>query len=223
MVIKRHKHPALIERKAQKLKDEIKTRSERFTDIEELVRMNNPQALPLSLIEYWRCLVALGSPDSNDLMYGDPPVTEAEQSDRILLTGTNVEVGAMGNIVLGAKAWNESLYAEHKRQLDREIESSKARYGERLLKGIATLNLDPAPQQYSFCSNVSQFWNGFFGIKGRFFMGSDKLTITRAIIGAGKMRYEVDYHDGTTSVMARLGVVADNWQIPMVLIDSWAP
>lgn len=76
--------------------------------------------------------------------------------------------------------------------------------------------------KYVFSACVGSFWEQFFG-EDKFLDNIDRINVPRAIIGTGSMRNYNAYGGETMDVRERLEEIASAWNIPIQLIESWAP
>lgn len=145
--------------------------------------------------------------------YATPPIGEAKESNRILITGTNRETSDMYKIIEGLKTY---------RRVMREIRGSQelsesTESGLLATKSIEEYGFTP---EYVFASQLGTFWKRFFGDEN--FLDNE-VSVPRAIIGTGYMRNYNRRGGETVYGAKRLEEIASDWNLSIEFIETWAP
>ena len=177
---------------------------------------------------YWQWLVEMGEDLPELLFHNTPPIGEARESDRILITGTKVETGDMYTILRGMEVYQRVMkeISRRRKWLPQGITQLPAPYvappGTELAVAVAAVQQQEGAPEFSFSGRVASFWENFFG-QDDFLDSLDKVSVPRAIIGTGKMRNYNKYGGETLFVDDRLKEISNAWGIPIQIIESWAP
>jgi ABC-type uncharacterized transport system ATPase subunit len=89
-----------------------------------------------------------------------------------------------------------------------------------IVKAATAITQGIMKPQYIFSARVGSFWEKFFGNEQFLDVPA---SIPIAIIGTGNMRNHNQYGGQTLNVQERLEKIAETWNIPIQIIDSWAP
>lgn len=163
---------------------------------------------------YWSFMAFKGVPNDSLLFYSDPPVGMAEESDRVLIVGTNSEIGTIAACLDTASRY-------HDPQL------SHARKIPGLIEVIDLLKKDRP--QITYCARTWTFWARFFGIEmddpleDSFLDNISKLTVPKLVMSTGNIRSS-SYGATETlfGIHERLDKITSDWKIPVTYLPSFA-
>ena len=163
---------------------------------------------------YWSFMTFNGVHNNSLLFYSDPPVGMAEESNRVLIVGTNSEIGTIADCL-------DETSKYHNSQL------SPARNIPGLIKVIDSLKDDRS--QITYCSRTWTFWARFFGIEmddplnDSFLDNISRLTVPKLVMSTGNIRSS-SYGAGETlfGINGRLREIASDWDIQFQPIPSFA-
>lgn len=172
---------------------------------------------------YWKWTIDKEGDRLEQFFYNTPPISKAEESNRVLVTGTDKEVKDLVKFFDVVKQSNINLKKEM-----RSLKHLEGTLSPKLLLrapktyGYLSHLADIEDPEYCFASQVGAFWGSFFGEED-FLDDTSKITVPAAIIGTGNMR-NYDSHNGgeTLDVAERLREIAKDWEIPIYIIQSWA-
>ncbi len=191
---------------------------------DELLRIISEKGYPedfLNKTRFWYSSVTTKDfPEK--FFYATPPIAEAEESKRILITSTKIDNRELLETIKG----NESHY---KKVINDMQDRIKKIYGgdiytcaQDTVEDLAqnTGGVYNSKTEYVPCINVGYFWEQFFGTKD--FL-DEKISIPEAIIGTGYMRNHNAHGGETLDVTKRLAEIASSWHIPYIALPSWRP
>ncbi len=217
-----------LQRKLHQIEEAMKPGYAEFDALRKILRDVDKSDLEITKTLYWSWLTEKGDfPET--FFYNTPPIGEAQESNRILITGTKVETRDMYEILKGLEAYKRVIKVLQDKRL--KLPASK---NETLLKGheeqpsneliLATRSLQEygVTPEYIFSARVGSFWEQFF-CQDNFLDNIDKISVPLAIIGTGFMRNYNQYGGETMDVKGRLEEIASAWDIPIQIINSWAP
>jgi len=171
---------------------------------------------PLDLTNLWYWLKEEGdiAHDPRVWFYGDPPISHARLSNRILFTGTSSQLRHL------CKSMIEAGY----KRVSNKVQIGNGPGSDVMLSMfqaiLAHINIPDVENFHSeFCSHVGDFWSQFFD-QDKFMDNIDQVSIPCIIVGTGSMR-NYNYIGGETlCVRNRLIEIANMWQIPCYFLPS---
>lgn len=182
--------------------------------------------LEITKTTYWHWLTEKGDfPEIH--FYATPPIGEAPESDRILITGTKAETRDMYTILQGLEVYQRVMkeLGDKRQKLPEgetvpiHVNDGQQKHG--LVLATQSLELGDVKPEYVFSGRVASFWQQFFG-EECFLDNLDKISVPVAIIGTGYMRNYNAIGGETMNVRKRLEGLASAWDIPIKFIESWA-
>ncbi|HLC78279.1 MAG TPA: hypothetical protein VJH92_04085 [Candidatus Nanoarchaeia archaeon] len=170
--------------------------------------------------------------------YNTPPIGEAQESARILITGTRVETSDMYDILKGSEAYQRVMKELESRRQKRlpesktksplQLPSQPQIFSDSRLVQTVTSNSNPnttleeVKPEYVFSAKVGWFWDNFFG-EELFLDHPRKISVPCLIVSTEYMRNYNAFGGETINVKERLEEIAIGWDIPIQFIESWAP
>ena len=225
--MKERKDSLDLKEKLNKLEQEMYKGNVEYDSLRKRLNKIGKNDLKITKTNYWHWLV-----EKNDFpqqyFYATPPIGEAQQLNRILITGTKVETRDMYDILKGLETYQrvmKELQGKNQRSSEETKflpENQEGQTGSGLILATRSLEEYGVAPKYDFCGRVGSFWPIFFD-EEYFLDNLEKISIPRAIIGTGFMRNYDACGGETRFVGDRLEKIAQEWDIPIQFIDSWAP
>ena len=152
----------------------------------------------MNLTTYWRWKT---NPDdeAESYFYTTPPISRANDSNRVLVIGTKAEVGGLSKIIDG-----------YLKDPTSQSQSKVIAKLPKLIEGI----VEP---KFTYTASVGSFWENFFG-QEYFLDARDNVSVPRAMLATGMMRASSQHGNYTVAASERLKEIAANWAIPITFV-----
>ena len=194
----------------------------------DAVKKHNPDFQgPARITDFWHWTIDETADWPELWFYATPPVAEASPSNRILVSGTNVEVRDLDKMIEGFEAYQRVVKELNSRKNGPNMIVSKPVVPENPNTFLTIINSNlpyvaGVKPVYAYASRVGGFWDKFF--ENRDFLDNLEVnSVPLAIVATGKMRNYNSYGGETINVRERLEEIARDWNVPIKFIESWAP
>lgn len=215
-----------MQEQMRELEQSMHPGNEQYKLYKQLVKDGNP-GVEITKTSYWYWLVEKGDDFPELAFYGIPPIGEASESNRILVTGTKSEIRDLYDIIHGIKIYQrvmKEIEEKHKRlsKSQADIPQLYPKFPDsELVTTMQSLQQRVEQPEYVFSGSIIPFWEKFFN-ENHFLDNPNKISVPTAIIGTGRMRNYNRFGGETLDVTKRLEQIAKDWDIPIQIIESWA-
>lgn len=211
----------LMNRRLQRLNGRLHSGDAQYDGLKARLRDLKKGNVKITRTMYWNWCHDSGGDFPEDLFYNTPPVAQAQDSNRVLVTGTKVETNSMYQMLEALKGGPEAVEELHRKNREEKLPQLLKTPMGRDISVIHQILIGGVQPDYRYCSQVGSFWGEFFG--DSFLDRLDENSVPRAIVATGFMRNYNCIGGETLEVMSRLKRVAHEWRIPIYRVPADHP